>query len=135
MKSVSAQMISCCVFNVPKKYATHDGIIPYMFNCWGDQVVHLLLLKSSMIMVFWMFMTGNEDGYCYRWPVCLLVYAFGLFMTKFYAYSYNFEFNIMSFYHLIGGLIAMQCHVQFNFDPIHLGFDPWQLQILRSKLT
>ena len=24
------------------------GIIPYMFDCWADPVVHLLLLKSSM---------------------------------------------------------------------------------------
>ena len=24
------------------------GNIPYMFDCWADPVVHLLLLKSSM---------------------------------------------------------------------------------------
>ena len=24
------------------------GIIPYMFDCWANLVVHLLLLKSSM---------------------------------------------------------------------------------------
>ena len=24
------------------------GNIPYMFDCWDDPVVHLLLLKSSM---------------------------------------------------------------------------------------
>ena len=28
----------------------HQGIIPYMFDCWADPVVHLLLPKSSMGM-------------------------------------------------------------------------------------
>ena len=49
MKAVSAQVISCCVLtnrnNIIQKI--HDNI-PFIFECWADPVVHLLLLKSSM---------------------------------------------------------------------------------------
>ena len=49
MKAVLAQIESFCVLSNHKnviKY-TH-GIIPHLFDCWADPVVHLLLLKSSM---------------------------------------------------------------------------------------
>ena len=49
MNVVSAQVIICCVYDRPKKIMQHmDGNIPFMFYCWADPGVHLLLLKSSM---------------------------------------------------------------------------------------
>ena len=51
MKSVSAQAESCCVYVLPPKRMQHmQGIIPYLFDCWADPVVHLLLLKSSVLL-------------------------------------------------------------------------------------
>ena len=48
MKSVSVQVVSCCVYDKPIKNVFHmHGNIPYMFDCWADPVVHLQL-KSSM---------------------------------------------------------------------------------------
>ena len=49
MKAVWAQVVSWCVYDKPKNYVAHDGFIPYIFDCWADPVVHLLLLKSSMV--------------------------------------------------------------------------------------
>ena len=46
MKDVSGQMVRCCVYENPK-----NGIIPHMFDCWADPVVHLLLLKSCMYLL------------------------------------------------------------------------------------
>ena len=37
---VSAQVLICCVFT-----------IPYFLDYWVNQVVHLLLLKSSLVVV------------------------------------------------------------------------------------
>ena len=49
VKAFSAKAESCCVSVNPPKIMQHmHGIIPYMFDCWADLVVHLLLLKSSM---------------------------------------------------------------------------------------
>ena len=49
MKAFSAKAESCCVYVNPPKIMQHmHGIIPYMFDCWADLVVHLLLLNSSM---------------------------------------------------------------------------------------
>ena len=49
MKAVSAPVVSCCAFNKPiKKLQQLHGNISYMFNCWADPVVHLILLKRSM---------------------------------------------------------------------------------------
>ena len=45
-KAVSAQVVSCCVFD---KIMQHmNGNIPLMFDCWANPVVHLFLLNSSM---------------------------------------------------------------------------------------
>ena len=37
-----------CLCQTCQKLCT-NGIIPYMFDCWANPVVHLLLLKSSML--------------------------------------------------------------------------------------
>ena len=49
MKAVSAQVVSCCVYDKSKqsKQKLH-GTFTYLFGCWANPVVHLLLLKSSM---------------------------------------------------------------------------------------
>ena len=48
MKAVSVQLVRRCVYDKPQKIMQHvDGIIPNMFDCWADPVVHLLLPKSS----------------------------------------------------------------------------------------
>ena len=48
MKAVYAQVV-CCVYVKPTKIMQPmHGIILYMFDCWADPVVHLLLLKSSL---------------------------------------------------------------------------------------
>ena len=50
MKAASAQAVSCCVYAKPQIMMQHmDDIIPYMFDCWAAPVVHLLLLKSSLV--------------------------------------------------------------------------------------
>ena len=36
------------------------GIIQYMFDCWADPVVYLVLLKSSMILA----MEGGRSAIC-----------------------------------------------------------------------
>ena len=46
MKAGSAQAESC-VYVEPNFFCMH-GIIPQLFDCWADPVVHLLILKSSM---------------------------------------------------------------------------------------
>ena len=38
-----------CLGQIEKSHATHDAIIPFMFDYWADLVVHLLLIKSSMV--------------------------------------------------------------------------------------
>ena len=44
-----AQVVSCCVYDKPKKVMQHmHGIIPFMLDCWADPVVYLLILESSM---------------------------------------------------------------------------------------
>ena len=49
MKAVWVQAVSCCVYNNTNKVIQHmHGNIPFMFDCWADSVLHLLLLKSSM---------------------------------------------------------------------------------------
>ena len=41
--------IKLCVYvKLPKIILHMLGIIPDMFDCWADTVVHLLLLRSSM---------------------------------------------------------------------------------------
>ena len=51
MMDVSAQVVSCCVHDKPPKIMQHmHGNILYMFDCWTNLVVHLLLLKSSLIL-------------------------------------------------------------------------------------
>ena len=48
MKAGSAQAESCCVYIKSEKIMQHmHGIIPKLFDCWTDPVVHLPLLKSS----------------------------------------------------------------------------------------
>ena len=45
----SAQMSNCCVYEKPEKIVQYmHGNISFMFDCWADPVVHLLLLKSFM---------------------------------------------------------------------------------------
>ena len=48
--AVSAQVISCCVFNKLKKIMQHIHVnFLNMFDCWADPIVdHQLLLKSFM---------------------------------------------------------------------------------------
>ena len=42
-----------CLCQTPKKIMQDmHGITPYKFDCWANPVVHLLLLKCSMIRVF-----------------------------------------------------------------------------------
>ena len=49
MKAVSAQAESSCVYVKHQKIDQHIcGIIPQLFDCWANPVVHLLLLKSSI---------------------------------------------------------------------------------------
>ena len=51
MKAVSAQVVSCCVYDnpPPRKNVKHiHGNIQYMFDCWADTVVHLRIQKISM---------------------------------------------------------------------------------------
>ena len=44
MKVVLIQVVSCCVYDKPpKNIQPMHGIIPYMFDCWPNLVVHLLL--------------------------------------------------------------------------------------------
>ena len=67
MKAVWAQVVSWCVYDKPKNYVAHDGFIPYIFDCWADPVVHLLLLKSSMVRLYQnLFMTSAP--YLKFWP-------------------------------------------------------------------
>ena len=48
MKAVSAQVVSCCVYDKTPKIMQHiRGIILCMFDCWADPFVHLAL-RSSM---------------------------------------------------------------------------------------
>ena len=50
MKAVSAQVVSCCVYDNTYKIILHmHGNIPYLFDFWADQFAHFLLLKSSMV--------------------------------------------------------------------------------------
>ena len=37
-----------CLCQTPKNMHHMNATIPYMFDCWADPVVYLLLLKSSM---------------------------------------------------------------------------------------
>ena len=42
MKALLAQVESCCVYVKAQKITEHmHGIIPFMFYCWADPVVHL----------------------------------------------------------------------------------------------
>ena len=60
MKAVSAELVSCCVYDKTKKVMEHMyGIIPIMFDYWADPVVHLLLVKSSMVEEKWSFWRGD----------------------------------------------------------------------------
>ena len=53
MKVALTQMVSCRVYGKPSKIMQDLlGNSPYMLDCWADQVVYLLLLKSSMGEVF-----------------------------------------------------------------------------------
>ena len=46
-------MSNCCVYEKPEKIVQYmHGNISFMFDCWADPVVHLLLLKSSMTFRF-----------------------------------------------------------------------------------
>ena len=48
----------CCVYVKTEKFMQHmHGMILYLFDCWADPVVHLLLLKSSMTKP-----SGNNIG-------------------------------------------------------------------------
>ena len=56
----SAQAGSTCVYVKPPKITQHmDGIIPYMFDCYADPVVQLLLLQISMP---WVMETASVYG-------------------------------------------------------------------------
>ena len=46
MKTVSAQVVSCCVYD--KSGKNYTGIIRYIFDYWAGPGIYLLLLKSSM---------------------------------------------------------------------------------------
>ena len=48
MQAAFAHVVSCWVFEKTVKMFSKHGNIPYMFDCWHDPIVHLLLLKSSM---------------------------------------------------------------------------------------
>ena len=49
MKGLQAQAESCCVYVKHQKITQHmHGIIPYLFDCWADSLVHPFLLKSSV---------------------------------------------------------------------------------------
>ena len=48
LRLVSAQDVSCRAYDEPPNVMQYmHGNIPYMFDCWADPVVHLLLLKNS----------------------------------------------------------------------------------------
>ena len=49
MWDVSAKEESCCVYVKPPKIMQHYSVGRYIFYCWADSIVHLLLLKSSMV--------------------------------------------------------------------------------------
>ena len=53
----------------------HDNI-PYKFNCWADPVVHLIILKSSMVQTF-------------------KLYLFGFLFSNFQLYSYFEDSNFV----------------------------------------
>ena len=42
-----AQLVSCCAYDKPRKIMQH--IHGNMLDCWDNPIVHLLLLKSSMM--------------------------------------------------------------------------------------
>ena len=66
MKAVLAQAESCCVYVKPKKCMQniHD-IIPYVFYCWANPVVHRLLLKSSMLSLMKLIIARQATSYKY----------------------------------------------------------------------
>ena len=47
MKVGSARVVSCCVYDRPKNVQYMHSNIPYMFDCWVDPVVQLLLPKRK----------------------------------------------------------------------------------------
>ena len=48
MKAVSAQVVSCCIYDKPPILMPYiNGNIQYMLDCWANLGVHLLLLKCS----------------------------------------------------------------------------------------
>ena len=51
MKAVSAQVISCCVYDKPPKIMQYilENIL-YLFDLRAGLLVHLLLLKTSMVV-------------------------------------------------------------------------------------
>ena len=56
MLAMSAQVVSCCVYDKTKVNIPYmDGNIPHLFLFWADPFVHLLLLKSSMPQLMKMF--------------------------------------------------------------------------------
>ena len=62
MKAVSAQAVSCCVYDNPQKIMQHlDGIISNMFDFWANPFVHLLVLKSSAVGVIPLETVGYKD--------------------------------------------------------------------------
>ena len=49
MNAVLAQVVSCSVYDKSKQNKQHlHDMTPYMFDCWADPVVNLLVLNSSM---------------------------------------------------------------------------------------
>ena len=57
-----AQAVSCCANVKPTQKIMQQmhGIIQYMFDCWADPVVYLVLLKSFMILA----MEGGRSAIC-----------------------------------------------------------------------
>ena len=51
MNAVSAQVVSCYVYDKRKKIMKHmQGTIPFVFDCWADPVVLLILLNTSAVI-------------------------------------------------------------------------------------
>ena len=73
MKAVSTQAVSCCVYVKPPKIMQQmQEIIPCMFDCWVNPVVHLRLLKSSMALGSLQFGFGSLTTHEHEDISCLL---------------------------------------------------------------
>ena len=55
-----------CLWQTSKNIKHMHSIIPYMFDCWTDPVAHLLLLKSSVVLIRLFVRDGTDHHPCLR---------------------------------------------------------------------